>query len=437
MGKLSVVEDVITLTKRHLYDQKLQDMLTKFFISFVTSIDEWVVRHGRALTTEQARTIMSLLDRVTPYLLTKGVTQEEITALKLHPAYRQPVVPSVNVPREVRHGGGNRLVFRSKRNDLFKAALMNIFDDIASFEEGPDWEWTHRVHIVTVTPENVSQIEKLIVEFKFDLDLGAAQCLADAHNASGRPVSVAYDPDSHSFVIAAYNALVDRWCARVLAAEEIGFRAYQIPASPSVARRLKRLDRVIDCDIDPEVDAIAAQDLFDEAELPHTFQGSEKYVSLVQQFLDYDLRVLVTSSAYNSIITCAFIAARKLGVKYVVTEEGPSQSILVAAEKHAGIKAAEFFLKSDEPSFGKYRDEALYLSLRHGLSYPQTQDTMAMEFPRSIVFGQPSKSLFEGYPDRVRVFSGDREFMKEQFRDVHMKDFGFLFNTIMPEGILT
>ncbi len=103
---------------------------------FVQSVGNHI-DNGRALSVKQAAQVLKVIERVRHHIVTKGwATDDQITAMILHPQYRQPLYEASYVPREVRYLGGNLIAFRFRGD-------KELIDKITALSQAPMTPWLH------------------------------------------------------------------------------------------------------------------------------------------------------------------------------------------------------------------------------------------------------------------------------------------------------
>ena len=407
---LEYVEDVITICRKHIRDSKFLLVTSSWHVNFVDSLWQKVVSKDRPLTTEQGKSVVKLLAKARPYLVSKcGIDEKAIDTLLKAPRYRQPPTLSANIPREVRGAGGSKLIFRFKWNDVIRSQLADLATAAVSSYE---WDWINRVTVVEVTPQNVDDVQRMIVDHRFDFDINAANILASAHNLKELLLTV--DPIDGEFELRTSNFLIAAWTNRVLGGREVGFQTFRLPATPKIARRLLPVKNVFPkAVIDPQVNSLADEDTVPIEVLPVHLS---KYHDLLQKILDYDVRVNLSGNIPNDsdLTEIIRISAKLYGLDTFVQlptlgggeklDFGPNSCVL-----------------TPDLDVGKIRDSSVLVSSSQYLG------NEVFEFPH-VVLCHSDAILFDDYP-----LCGDTVYNRQLLRDIGFdlsQPMHFLFNTI-------
>lgn len=212
------IERMAALTLTGLFVEQRVD---SWAYGFVMNVAEYTQK-GKPLSTEQSRIILRLVQRVRDVLQNDGTPSEDIDRLIARPSYRQPPYPSANVPREVRHLGGNLVGFRFKRND---AILRDIIELRRGLDLGLTEQWFHRTHrlwVVPVTRETLSGVMQIIADHRFSFDDDLLAYLTDASNAHG--AIPAFDADREVGLIVGRvpdNEVIAWWVSDVLGGQPL------------------------------------------------------------------------------------------------------------------------------------------------------------------------------------------------------------------------
>lgn len=231
--------------------------------NFIASINEQIYILGRSLTTEQAKIVLKLIPTFKDDLVKeKRATAEDLDRLYANPRYAKPLVPSSNVPREVRLSN-EQIIFRFKKNDIIKMDLTETQALDAPVIESLMWDWINKCYSLRVTPRNSTALVDIITKHKFDFDDVVIETLTTAINANNDDIDISM----HNGEIIVYSPLllVSQWLRNKHFARPIGFMKSAIPATPANARRVCQISKITPrCKIAKEILELSKEDLIDD-----------------------------------------------------------------------------------------------------------------------------------------------------------------------------
>jgi hypothetical protein len=160
------------------------------------------VFNGSAISTAQSVIVLKLIDRYKDLLVADGLQGSAIDQLLIMPQYEKQPYQSVDLPREVRWAGDNKLVFRCKYNqgvveDIKRLKGKNSFAAV----QYPIFLRDHKLWIVDVTGANYEQVMDVIKRHKFAFDDDVAQFFLDIENSKGLRSEIVTDGETIAITV--------------------------------------------------------------------------------------------------------------------------------------------------------------------------------------------------------------------------------------------
>lgn len=155
------------------------------------------VDNGFAISTAQSSIILKLIQRYRDHLIADGVLEAAVDQLLAFPQYAKPPYQSVDLPREVRWAGDNKLVFRCKYNqgvveDIKRLKGTNHFLSL----NYPVYVREHKLWVVDVNSGNHEKVMDVIKRHKFAFDDTVAQFFLDIENSKGKRSEISVQGDN-------------------------------------------------------------------------------------------------------------------------------------------------------------------------------------------------------------------------------------------------
>lgn len=159
-------------------------------INFICSVSNQTA-FGRPLSDAQVKVVMKLIGQHKHVLAkTMKLNVSDIEYIITNPTYRQPVVPSKNIPREVRYVGENLLAFRYKLDPILVRDIKNL--RCGRFQK-PQFDRRHRIWLVPVNRDNVLDIQEIITQHKFSYDMDSYNLVMKIKQTKTTHTSISYD----------------------------------------------------------------------------------------------------------------------------------------------------------------------------------------------------------------------------------------------------
>lgn len=167
--------------------------------SFIFSVARQVT-DGRALSVNQTRVALKLIQKAMPYIFKCGIASaDDIRDLLTYPRYRKPPYESTKIPREARYLGDNLLGLRCKYDTAITAQIKNlaytkVTDELSLTPpcSRARFDWAYKIWIVPVHHYNLSKIMVLLREHRFHLDQMTTDYLKQCKESIGQPSVVAF-----------------------------------------------------------------------------------------------------------------------------------------------------------------------------------------------------------------------------------------------------
>ncbi len=153
--------------------------------------------NGQAISTAQGDLAVKLIQRYRDHLIVVGIAPQSIDLLIAQPNYARVPYQSTNLPREVRYGGDNKLVFRCKYNsgvidDIKKLKGTNHFQAIPY----PTFNRDHKLWIVDVNSGNWEKVMDVIKRHRFHFDDTVADYFLEVANSFSLKSDAVVDGDT-------------------------------------------------------------------------------------------------------------------------------------------------------------------------------------------------------------------------------------------------
>lgn len=169
--------------------------------NFICNVKGYV-DHGNQLSTAQGATILKLSDNYHRALAQElRVTQPEIAASIKSPAYRKQPYQSVDVKREVRYVGGNKLAFRFKKDPIVVKDLKYLTNGNSFVDTSTTYNDEYRIWTICVDSSNLERVMSIIARHKFQADHDVMEYLTRCTNSQTVP-SVFLMDDQAEYVYA-------------------------------------------------------------------------------------------------------------------------------------------------------------------------------------------------------------------------------------------
>jgi hypothetical protein len=215
------VEDALA----EIYTSMIEDELftvvdpDPWAFNFVCNVTRYVTQ-DKPLSSEQAKIVLKLLDRVSPIFVMKNkMTESDVQALIANPKYRREPYKSANIPREVRFLGDNLVGFRFKLNEI-------IVEDIRKMQfHFPNrhsiyFNHAHRIWVVPVTSKTYQPVLAIIQKHRFSFDDAVAAFFARCKTSENDLSAFAHGDDLIAATIA-NNPLLAWWTHSILGGEVV------------------------------------------------------------------------------------------------------------------------------------------------------------------------------------------------------------------------
>lgn len=144
---------------------------------FVADVQDRV-KKGGSLSSKQAAIVLRLLAENRDAMVGIGASADALDDLIACPVYRNEPYESVNLPREVRYIGGNRLAFRFKYIEDIVGSLKGLRE--LNRVGDALYDGRRKLWIVAVNRFNFDSVIKLIGSYHFHIDHAALEWLAKA-----------------------------------------------------------------------------------------------------------------------------------------------------------------------------------------------------------------------------------------------------------------
>jgi hypothetical protein len=158
--------------------------------NFIYSVADQI-SFGRALSDAQVKVVMKLIGQHKSTLARElRLNVSDIDYILANPTYRQSVVPSKNIPREVRFVGENILAFRYKLDPVLVREIKGL--RCGRFQK-PLFNRRHRIWLVPVNRENVTDIQDIITTHKFAYDMETYNLVMKIRQSKSVHPAIKYD----------------------------------------------------------------------------------------------------------------------------------------------------------------------------------------------------------------------------------------------------
>jgi hypothetical protein len=164
------------------------------FISNVTTH----VKHGRALTINQGKTVVKLAaNHIGKIAALRKIDANIVKQAINTPKYNQPPVESADIKREVRYLGGNKLAFRFKHDPIVIAEIKGLKSSSLS----NDRSFFHKDFRVWVSSSNLEKVFTIIKKNKFNFDDDVLQFMLKCTNSKNKSPTLNYDAETGNILI--------------------------------------------------------------------------------------------------------------------------------------------------------------------------------------------------------------------------------------------
>lgn len=194
---------------------------------FIKSLAESVGR-GSALSTRQATFFLNLVKKHRDAILTNGCgySSIDLDRIVMTPAYKQQPYESIQIVKEVRYLGDDKLGFRFKRDDGIKEFIKRMRMSVKDFPWRPDLEpkfdYRHRMWVIPVYAGNFKKIMNMIGDYGFGFDDDVAGYLALCEASINQPPTAVLDPESDQIVVnLCDNDALSAWMVNVMRGQVI------------------------------------------------------------------------------------------------------------------------------------------------------------------------------------------------------------------------
>jgi hypothetical protein len=200
---MNTVEDLVNILHTamiHHPNRVINNWDSNFINDVATKIDK-----NGIISTGQASVALKLFLRYKHLLVEYGVPDYVVEQIAKSPTYKQSPYQSHDIPREVRHIGGDFLAFRMKFNtnivsDIKKARSENEYGLVS-----PIFEPTYKLWVVEVSEMNVNKIESIITRYKFGYDDAVTNLLFEVETRKNRRSVVDFDMNTGMILVSLGN----------------------------------------------------------------------------------------------------------------------------------------------------------------------------------------------------------------------------------------
>lgn len=163
---------------------------------FISDVSQHVA-NGSAISTSQSTIVLKLIERYQDHLIADGIAGSAIDQLLVIPQYKKAPYQSVELPREVRYAGDNKLVFRCKYNQAVVDAIKALKSDkLFNSYNYPTFNREHKLWLVDVNGQNYDKVMEVIKRHKFAFDDDVANYFLEIENSKGQPSSIVTDGET-------------------------------------------------------------------------------------------------------------------------------------------------------------------------------------------------------------------------------------------------
>ena len=178
------------------------------------------VTNGFAISTSQSAIVLKLIDRYKDHLIAAGVQSSALDQLLVCPQYSKAPYQSVELPREVRWAGDNKLVFRCKYN-------QGVVEDIKRLKGGntflphqfPIFNREQKLWIVDVNVGNYDRVMDVIKRHRFAFDDAVTEFFFEIENGKDQP-SVIEATEQNIVVTVRNDEFFNAWLNTLKALEQ-------------------------------------------------------------------------------------------------------------------------------------------------------------------------------------------------------------------------
>lgn len=169
-------------------------------VNFISNVSMHI-RHGRALTINQGKTVVKLAaNHIGKIAALRKIDANLVKQSVSSPTYRTPPVESANIKREVRYLGGNKLAFRFKHDPIVIAEIKGLKSSSLSNDRSV-FNKNFRIWVVTVSAANLEKIYSIIKKNKFEFDEDVLGFMHRCSNSKAKAPTLNYDPQSGNILI--------------------------------------------------------------------------------------------------------------------------------------------------------------------------------------------------------------------------------------------
>lgn len=163
---------------------------------FIADVSQHVA-NGSAISTSQSSIVLKLIERYQDHLVADGTAKSSIDQLLLMPQYKKPPYQSVELPREVRYAGDNKLVFRCKYNQAVVDSIKALKSDrLFNTYNYPAFIREHKLWLVEVNGRNYETVMDVIKRHKFHFDDDVANYFLEIENTKDQPSNIVADEET-------------------------------------------------------------------------------------------------------------------------------------------------------------------------------------------------------------------------------------------------
>lgn len=201
--------------------------------NFITDVNGHL-QQNKPLSTKQSVVILEIIRNCRDQLVKhRNISETTLEKILSNPQYRRPLYESTNIPKEVRHLGGNLLGFRFKKNDNLKAEVKSLCDIpmtdwlgewlpvlsglVHNMVIKPRYDWMYKIWIVPVYRFNILKITNLIATEHFALDGTTKDYMKLARRSADQPSLFAVDEENEILLAnVCDNPLLSGWITEVV-----------------------------------------------------------------------------------------------------------------------------------------------------------------------------------------------------------------------------
>jgi len=168
--------------------------------NFISNVSTHV-KHGRALTINQGKTVVKLAaNHIGKIAALRKIDPNAVKQAINSPQYNQKPVESADIKREVRYLGGNKLAFRFKHDPIVIAEIKGLKSSSLSNDRS-EFHKDFRIWIVSVSNANLEKVFAIIKKNKFSFDEEVLAFMHKCSNNKNKSPTFEYDNESGNILI--------------------------------------------------------------------------------------------------------------------------------------------------------------------------------------------------------------------------------------------